>query len=227
MAADPLAVRDRHSLALAGWSTERLLRLWTREPLWQRRIAELLLFARADELDAAAWRGIAQRLATLDEHVAFFVQCRRAVLQQDVQALLLLFPAGCEYPDWIRAAGDLQLANRHVLERWEAILRGRQYARVWNSKHEVVLALGKLGAVVGRYAAELVARQYVGDGVDVGLREWTVARCSSPAAEWRACGACRHGVVLVRRGGWWRPGRDFAQCEACQGRTWLRQAAGG
>lgn len=226
-AAEPPTARERRSAALATWSTARLLRSWPREPLWQRRIAELLLFARTGELDVAAWRHLTDLMTSgrIDAHVVFFVRCRGAVLQRDLPTLLELFPAGCEYPDWIRAAGDLALANAHVLERWEALLRGRHYASLSASRREVVLALGKLGAVVGPYAAELCAKYYIGDAADAALRAWTIARCTTPATGWVACDACRHGVVVEHRRGWWRAARDFAVCATCGGRPWLPREA--
>ncbi len=226
-AADRTTAIEQRSAALATWSTARLLRSWPHEPVWQRRIAELLLFARADELDAPAWQRLTDLLTSgrLEEHVVFFVRCRLAVLQRDLPTLLELFPAGCEYPDWIRAAGDLALANAHVLERWEALLRGRHYASLSASKREVVLALGKLGAVVGRYAAELCENHYVGEGADASLRAWAIARCTTSVAAWVACAACRNGVVVDLRRGWWRDARDFAVCAACRGRPWLLRKA--
>lgn len=227
MPADRQEPLERQSRALAALDTRSLLQRLPDEPFWQRRIAELLVFARADELGAAGW----QRLRHLAEHgalapaVQFFVGCRAAVREQAIAELLALFPAGCEYPDWIRAAGDLRLADQLVLERWEALLRGRHYAALQQTRREVVLALGKLGALAGDYFAQRIEEswQLGADATsdDRDLRQWAIERCAGSDVEWRPCAVCRHGTIVVCAVVWWRRRVDWAPCCACRGRVWV------
>lgn len=222
---------DRHSRALAGWTTARLLQRLPHEAFWQRRIAELLVYARADELGAAGWLTL-RRLADRGElapAVQFFVRCRAAVADQQVGELLALFPAGCEYPDWIRAAGDLRLAHALVLERWDALLRGRHYAPLHQTRREVVLALGKLGALAGDYFAQRIEESWQpADGAaaddqadDGALRRWAIERTAGSDSEWRPCAVCRHGTIVLCTVVWWRRHVDWAPCCACGGRVWV------
>lgn len=218
---------DRHSLALAGLATDRLLQRLPHEPYWQRRIVELLVYARADELGAAGWqtlRGHADR-GELAPAVQFFAWCRAAVQDQQVADLVALFPAGCEYPDWIRAAGDLRLAHPLVLERWDALLRGRHYATLQQTRREVVLALGKLGALAGDYFAQRIEESWLADGEaaadDQELRRWAIERCAGSDHDWRPCAVCRRGTIVWCTVVWWRRRVDWAPCCACRGRVWV------
>jgi hypothetical protein len=214
---------SRQSAAYAAHGVVALLRRLPAEPFWQRRIAELLFYAHLRDLDSAA-RLQLRRLADdprVEAHVQFFVRCRLAVLERDRGELAGLFPAGCEYPDWIRAAGDARLVEPLALERWDALLRGRQYAPLHATKREVVLALGKLGPLAGDYFAQRIEESYAAHGEDDRLRVWAIERCAGSDEDWRPCAICDFGAVAVCSASWWRRRIDWATCPACDGRSWV------